>query len=106
MVVAVLQVISLGQLVERLVFDSPAPVPCLINHLGGISIQFGTGPPDPWTVPGGFFFPPAPDPLLHPLFLGTDDPNRLAIFFTELQVFDFPQLRLTVVLLIVKRRAG
>ena len=104
--IAVVQVISLGQFVERFVFDAPAPVSGMINHFGDISVQFGAGAPDPETAPGFLFFVPAPHALLHPLFFGTDDPDRLAIFLAELEVFDFPQLHLPLALLIAKDAQG
>src|SRR5947209_1725199 len=102
MVIAVFQMIGLGQFVEGLVFNPPAPMPGLVNYLRGVAIQSGTGGPYPLTLSGFAAFASAPDPLFHPLFLRADDANQLAVFFAEVQVFDFPQPHLPVSLLIVK----
>ncbi len=39
MMITVFQMVGLGQLVERLVFDPPAPMPALINHLGAVALS-------------------------------------------------------------------
>src|SRR5437773_6656545 len=106
MMVAVFQMVGLGQFIEGLVLDPPTPMPRLVNHLGGIAIQLGAGRPHPLTPSGLTAFAPAPNLLFYPLFLGADHADGFAVLLTEVQIRDFPELDVPVSVLVVKNHHG
>src|SRR5258708_13061210 len=92
--VAMLQVIELSQLIERFVFNSPAPVPTFIDHLARIALQPLRGHPPPVAGLRPADLLSTDYLLLNPRFLGMDHPHFALLTFAEVQVFNLPPLHL------------
>ena len=92
----------MGQFIEGLVFNSPAAVPRLVNHLCAITIQPVAGTPQPLALSGLAAFVATSDSCFLPLFLGAHDAKELAVSLAQMQVFDFPQPHLFFSFLVLK----
>src|SRR5438046_2685106 len=98
--VAMLQMIELRQFIEGFIFDSPAPVSTLIDHLARIALQPLRHHPPPvaglWLsdlFPTDYF-------LITPLLLRMDRPHFAPVTFAEVQVSNLPELYLPLTRLV------
>src|SRR5438874_10385867 len=104
--ITVFEVIKLGQFVKSLVFDAPAPMARIVSQPQSIVLEFFAGHPEPLALLRFSALEAAPDPVLGPLFLRADDPNRFAVSFAEIQIFHFPKFDLPISRLILKSQTG
>src|SRR6266542_2381050 len=95
--------VGLGQLVEGLVFNPPAPVPRWVDPLRAVALQSVAGAPAPLTCAGRAAFDAAAHPGFLPALRGAHDAERAPVALTQPQVFDLPQLHLLAPFLIRKR---
>src|SRR5947207_15853983 len=100
--VAMLQMIELRQLIERFVFNSPAPVPGFIDDFARIALQALRHHPPPVAELRLTDLFSTDYLVLNPPLLRMDHAHFASVTFAEVQVFNLPELDLPLTGLVFK----